>query len=186
MMGRASNSCLTAIKSAHRYPRLHYSLIDCFDSRIYSVNGEIIFEWRFCKVHSIFSDINKQKTTNIEVTQGIEVNSYLQSHFSSPDTYQCEGEAKTTKSRLAISFTIDYTNGCNIPHCQRKFLAELRYKISILYKSINLVVTFADNEEVTLELMYCTLMQTDASEYLPYVPNRIKHLHYTFCRSEQC
>ncbi len=91
------------------------------------------------------------------------INSLWNFWYFSDNTDQSGTNAGTTSSRLNISFTIEYSHGCNYPGCQKKFIEKVQYQITIAFKNITLTVTFTNGETLNISLSLYSLIQTNSS-----------------------
>ena len=96
--------------------------------------------------------------------------SLLSPSCSSDDAYQCETDVGTASSRFVIYFTIEYPYGCSFLSCKRKFIVDVNSKIANFYENMDLTPIFADGEQRTLELTFCSLIPMNSSEsYILYI-----------------
>lgn len=79
---------------------------------------------------------------------------------------QCEINVGTTGNLFLISFTIDYSNGCNYPNCEQKFIQAVEYQIAIVSTNIILTLTFTNGTTMTIVVNFCLINQTRFINYL--------------------
>ncbi len=85
--------------------------------------------------------------------------------YSSNIASQCQVNVGTTGNSFLISFTIDYSRGCNYPSCEQKFIEAVEYQIATVSKNITLTLTLANGTMIEIVVNFCSINQTNSSEH---------------------
>jgi hypothetical protein len=92
--------------------------------------------------------------------------------YSSDVSVQCEGYVVTTGNLFIISFTIEYSHGCNYPSCEEKFIKEVESQIAAVPANLTLTLPLANGTTIEIDASFCSINQTNSSECIFHLWNQ--------------